>query len=253
LQHILWAAKDVFLEMGFERASMDVVAARAETSKRSLYAHFESKDKLFLAVVDLVREPYLGRLKTPGDYAQGTAEAVVLFCGRFLQLLLWEPALRTCRLGIAEAERLPEASAQYYDAIFNTTQERPAKHRSLPTSISPRSGGPSPRSCRPRRAARASPRTPLNNPDSVEGFHGPVWPWPGACRRFLVSPPGRVASCAWRENSGACLSGVPDGRVAGQVRAQVPSRRIRPAPRRVRRFSAAQRLCSQALFFAVPV
>jgi AcrR family transcriptional regulator len=123
-EHILWAAKDVFLEMGFERASMDVVAARAATSKRSLYAHFESKDKLFLAVVDLVRGLYLGRLKTPGDYGEDTAEAVVLFCGRFLQLLLWEPALRTCRLSIAEAVRLPDASAQYYDAIFNTTHER---------------------------------------------------------------------------------------------------------------------------------
>jgi AcrR family transcriptional regulator len=123
-EHILWAAKDVFLEMGFERASMDVVAERAETSKRSLYAHFESKDKLFLAVVDLVRGLYLRRLKSPGDYAEDTAEAVVLFCGRFLQLLLWRPALRTCRMSIAEAERLPEASARYYDAIFHTTHER---------------------------------------------------------------------------------------------------------------------------------
>jgi AcrR family transcriptional regulator len=123
-EHILWTAKDVFLEMGFERASMDVVAARAATSKRSVYAHFESKDKLFLAVVDLVRGLYLGRLKTPGAYAEDPAEAVVLFCGRFLQLLLWQPSLRTCRMSIAEAERLPEASAQYYDAIFHSAQER---------------------------------------------------------------------------------------------------------------------------------
>jgi AcrR family transcriptional regulator len=123
-ERILRAAKDVFLEMGFERASMDVLAARAATSKRTLYAHFESKDKLFLAVVDLVRELYLGSLKTPADYGEDTADAVVLFCGRFLQLLLYEPALRTCRLGIAEAERLPEASARYYDAIFSTAQAR---------------------------------------------------------------------------------------------------------------------------------
>lgn len=123
-EHILWTAKDVFLEMGFERASMDVVAERAATSKRSLYAHFESKDKLFLAVVGLVRELYLRGLKTPADYAGDRAEAVVLFCGRFLQLLLWVPTVRTCRLGIAEAERLPEASAQFYDAIFRTAHER---------------------------------------------------------------------------------------------------------------------------------
>jgi len=123
-EHILWAAKDVFIEMGFERTSMDVVAARAATSKRSLYAHFESKDKLFLSVVNLARELYLSRLKTPADYGEDTVEAVALFCGRFLQLLLRKPALRTCRLGIAEAERLPEASARYYDAIFNTSRER---------------------------------------------------------------------------------------------------------------------------------
>jgi AcrR family transcriptional regulator len=123
-EHILLTAKDVFLEMGFERASMDVLAARAATSKRTLYAHFESKDKLFLAVVDLVRELYLDKLKTPGDYAEDTVEAVVLFCGRFLQMLLWGPVLRTCRLGIAEADRLPEASARYHDAIFTTAHER---------------------------------------------------------------------------------------------------------------------------------
>jgi AcrR family transcriptional regulator len=123
-EHILWAAKDVFIEMGFERASMDVVAARAETSKRSLYAHFESKDKLFLAVLDLVRELYFEQLKTPRDYGEDPTEATVLFCGRFLQLLLWRSALRTCRLSMAEAERLPEAAARYYDAIFATPQER---------------------------------------------------------------------------------------------------------------------------------
>jgi hypothetical protein len=79
---------------------------------------------VFLAVVDIARELYLERLKTPAAYGESTAEAVVIFCGRFLQLLLREPALRTCRLGIAEAERLPEASAQYYDAIFHTAHER---------------------------------------------------------------------------------------------------------------------------------
>lgn len=126
-EHILFTAKDVFLETGFERASMDTLAARAATSKRTLYAHFESKDKLFLAVVDLVRELYLDRLRTPGEYADD-AEAVVLYCGRFLQMLLWEPTLRMCRLGIAEAERLPEASARYYDAIFHSAHQRLADH-----------------------------------------------------------------------------------------------------------------------------
>ena len=123
-RHILFAAKEVFLETGYERASMDTVAMRAQTSKRSLYAHFESKDKLFLAVLDLVRELYLDKLKTPDVYADDPAEAVTRFCGRFLQLMVWEPQVRTCRLSIAEAERLPGNSNAYFDAIFAGTYER---------------------------------------------------------------------------------------------------------------------------------
>ncbi|GLY84419.1 TetR/AcrR family transcriptional regulator [Actinoallomurus iriomotensis] len=123
-RHILFMAKDVFLETGYERASMDTVATRAETSKRTLYAHFESKDKLFLAVLDLVRELYLHRLGTPGAYAEDPPEAVTRFCGRFLQLMVWEAQVRTCRLIIAEAERLPGSSSTYFDAIFASTYER---------------------------------------------------------------------------------------------------------------------------------
>lgn len=140
-EHILYEAKNVFIEMGFERTSMDVVAARASTSKRSLYAHFESKDKLFLDVIDLARGLYLGRLKTPQDYSEDVAEGAVLFCGRFLQLLLWQPALRTCRMTIAEAERLPEAAARYYDAIFDTTQQRLAAFLGERGQLNPSTSG----------------------------------------------------------------------------------------------------------------
>ena len=123
-QHILLAAKNVFLETGFERASMDAVAASAGTSKRSLYAHFESKDKLFLAVLDLVRELYLGKLMTPDAYADDPVEAVALFCGRFQQLLTWESQAQTCRLCISAAERLPDSAKAYYDAMFAVMYSR---------------------------------------------------------------------------------------------------------------------------------
>lgn len=123
-EHILLAAKNVFLEMGFERASMDVVAARAETSKRSLYAHFESKEKLFLAVIELVRGLFLNRLKMPGDYSDKPAEALVLFCGRYLEALLYEPSVQMCRVSMAEIERFPEGAAQYYDVLFTQVHTR---------------------------------------------------------------------------------------------------------------------------------
>ncbi|MDQ0376855.1 TetR/AcrR family transcriptional regulator [Amycolatopsis thermophila] len=127
-RHILFEAKEVFLETGYERASMDTVAARAGTSKRSLYAHFESKDKLFLAVLDLARELHLDTLKTPDAYAEDPAEAVALYCGRFLQLMLWDRQLATCRLSITAAERLPGSARAYFDAAFVGPRERLAAH-----------------------------------------------------------------------------------------------------------------------------
>jgi AcrR family transcriptional regulator len=117
-EHILWTAKDVFLEMGFERASMDVVAARANTSKRSLYAHFESKEKLFLAIIDLVRGLFLDRLKTPVDYSEKPVDALSMFCGRYLEILLYEGWIRMCRVSMAETDRFPEGAAQLFELLF---------------------------------------------------------------------------------------------------------------------------------------
>jgi AcrR family transcriptional regulator len=123
-EHMLVVAKDVFLEAGFERASMDVIAARADTTKRTLYAHFESKEKLFLAVVELVRGLMVSRLEMPADCAEDTHQALVLFCGKFLETMLWDRSIRMCRLSIAEVERFPDGAAQLHEACFGTAQER---------------------------------------------------------------------------------------------------------------------------------
>jgi AcrR family transcriptional regulator len=123
-EHILLIAKDVFLEMGFERASMDEVASRAETSKRSLYAHFESKEKLFLAVIELVRGLFLSRLRMPGDYSEKPAEALVMFCGRYLEILLYQGWIKMIRVSMAETKRFPEQAAQYFDVLFTQVHAR---------------------------------------------------------------------------------------------------------------------------------
>jgi AcrR family transcriptional regulator len=123
-EHILWVAKEVFLEVGFERASMDEVSSRAETSKRSLYAHFESKEKLFLAVIELVRGLFLSKLRLPGDYSERPGEAMVMFCGRYLEILLYEGSIQMCRVSIAESARFPEGAAQYFDVVFTEVQQR---------------------------------------------------------------------------------------------------------------------------------
>ncbi|MEM9097202.1 MAG: TetR/AcrR family transcriptional regulator [Pseudomonadota bacterium] len=53
---IIDAAVAEFRERGFAGASMDRVATRAEVSKRTVYNHFESKEALFRAILDLMAE-----------------------------------------------------------------------------------------------------------------------------------------------------------------------------------------------------
>ncbi len=122
--HMLHAAKAVFLEAGFERASMDRIAAHADTTKRTLYAHFVRKEDLFLAVFDLVLDLQLDHLRGPADYAPDPTESLVLFCARFLETVLASKPLRLFRLAITEAERFPQGAVRLHEAMFENVQVR---------------------------------------------------------------------------------------------------------------------------------
>jgi len=50
-QEILQAARDVFSERGFEKASIDDIAERVGIGKGTVYLHFSSKEELLLALM----------------------------------------------------------------------------------------------------------------------------------------------------------------------------------------------------------
>jgi len=49
---VLAAAREVFAESGYHRASLEAIARRAGFSKGAVYSNFESKDDLFLALLE---------------------------------------------------------------------------------------------------------------------------------------------------------------------------------------------------------
>jgi AcrR family transcriptional regulator len=52
-QRILEAAKEVFIEDGYDKASIRAIAERVEYSPATIYLHFRDKDELFYAVHEL--------------------------------------------------------------------------------------------------------------------------------------------------------------------------------------------------------
>jgi AcrR family transcriptional regulator len=117
-ERILKAAKLVMLEKGLDETSMDDVAVRAGTTKPTVYAHFKSKDELFAAVVEYIKGLFLGKLRSPDVYAAEPAEAVALFCGRFLELVSWRDGVGFQRVALAAAARAPALARAVYDTLF---------------------------------------------------------------------------------------------------------------------------------------
>jgi TetR/AcrR family transcriptional repressor of mexJK operon len=112
---ILMAAKDAFIENGFGNTSMDDIAQRAGTTKRTVYNNFGSKERLLEAVIDhsiLLFETAVPPLGPEADPSQ-----IREFCKILLQLMTWHAAIGLQRLMISEGPTFPEIATRLSSRI----------------------------------------------------------------------------------------------------------------------------------------
>jgi AcrR family transcriptional regulator len=86
-KRILESAYKLFRRQGYNRVTMDDIAAAAVLTKRTLYHHFNSKDQLLGNVLESQHHLALQAFRTFGDRLSGSAEAVVE--GMFKELAVW--------------------------------------------------------------------------------------------------------------------------------------------------------------------
>jgi AcrR family transcriptional regulator len=117
---ILDAAEKVFLAKGYLGTSMDEVAARSGVSKQTVYAHFGSKETLFVALVSAMTTTAgdevhpsdasaAAAADDPGPYLQDYAE-------RQMAVVLTPKLLALRRLVIGEVARFPDLARALYDS-----------------------------------------------------------------------------------------------------------------------------------------
>ncbi len=110
------AGKSVFLRLGYEFASMDLIAAEAKVSKQTIYNHFHSKDELFKAIITDMTMTLIGPLSVR-DAAKSSPGQLLRALGRqFLALMLEPSSLALYRLIVAELTRFPELGGELYGA-----------------------------------------------------------------------------------------------------------------------------------------
>ena len=115
-QQILAGGREAFLELGYEGASVDEIARRAQVSKATLYNYFGDKRALFAAVVDAECRELAQRLLTI-DAIEGNVEVTLLTIARSLVRFIVSPfAQGMYRIAVAESQRFPEVGRTFYAA-----------------------------------------------------------------------------------------------------------------------------------------
>ncbi|WP_328766975.1 TetR/AcrR family transcriptional regulator [Streptomyces sp. NBC_00286] len=125
---ILTAARELFLADGFDRSSVDAIAARAEVSKRTVYDYFGDKQTLLQAVVDAVGQQMITTVRRTLDdtvtnltEAAELEDALVMFSMRIATDMLGSTEYATLqRLVRAESRNLPH---QGYNSMADTPDE----------------------------------------------------------------------------------------------------------------------------------
>jgi AcrR family transcriptional regulator len=105
---ILDGAREVFAEQGYERATVDQIAARAGASKATVYNHFEDKQALFVAAVVEVCADLGGSVALGDERAEDVEQALRALGEQIMSLSLSPGVVSLYRQVIAEAQRIPE-------------------------------------------------------------------------------------------------------------------------------------------------
>jgi AcrR family transcriptional regulator len=122
-ERMLEAARSLFLAHGYGAVSMDAVARAAGVSKATLYAHFESKDRLFATIIATTCSRKWEFLESLSDEG-GLRQALIDIASACLGLMLREDSLAVYRMTIAESARFPELGRAFYENGPQAFRER---------------------------------------------------------------------------------------------------------------------------------
>ena len=103
---ILDIASQVFLEFGFERASMAEIVRRIGGSKSTIYGYFPSKEALFQAVTQAAGERHIQASfdeLAAHDMQHGIREVLVRFAEKLATFMCSKDLIATQRMVLAEA------------------------------------------------------------------------------------------------------------------------------------------------------
>jgi len=115
-QQIIAGARQVFTELGFERASVDLIAAKAGVSKATIYNHYADKRALFIACIEQDAAELHAELdRCVGEPASDVEHGLQLVGEKTMRVFLAPPIVALYRHIIAEAGRFPDLGRTIFE------------------------------------------------------------------------------------------------------------------------------------------
>lgn len=124
-QSILQAAREVFLEEGFDRATVDSIAERAEVSKGTVYLYFESKETLLARLLLEGLEALIGYLEEAyaPDRALAADERLRRLGWAYLQFFQREPLYFRFLMAVDRGRFREAVTPQVYQEVLEASLE----------------------------------------------------------------------------------------------------------------------------------
>jgi AcrR family transcriptional regulator len=122
-ERILGAARKVFLERGFEGASIEEIAEAARSGKPTIYARFPGKEALFTAVVMQSVAANIARIQANTPTGATIEERLENLGATILKWILVNDVVGLMRVAIAEARRFPGLAS----SVYGMARERAAE------------------------------------------------------------------------------------------------------------------------------
>ncbi len=115
-EQVLDGARQVFMSDGFERASVDEIAAVSGVSKATLYSYFPDKRQLFTEVVRSECRCQSDRAMATIDQTAPAKSVLRLAARHMIGFFLSDFGQRMFRICVAESSSFPELGQEFYNS-----------------------------------------------------------------------------------------------------------------------------------------